>query len=151
MQYERAIQPRAAKPIQNGARQGRANSQSNRPINMWLRALRSAIISAALSIVLVIIFALILQQQWLDVNSITIINPIIKVIAALIAAYLTVRKCESRCWLWGGISGGLFMVFTFLVFSLLSGSFSFGVGTLTDIAMCVIGGIIVGIVRNLKR
>lgn len=117
---------------------------------MWLHAMRVALIATAFSILLVIVFAFVLQKQWLVMSSISIINPIIKVAAALAAAFITIRKCQRLCWLWGMIGGVFYMLLTFTVFSLLSGSFSFSTGTLTDIAMCAASGVAAGVLKNIK-
>ncbi len=117
---------------------------------MFLHTLRSAVIASALSIILVVAFAFALQQQWLKAESIPIINPIIKVLAAITAALLTVKRSENRPWLWGMAGGAIFMLLTFVLFSILSGNFELNIGLLIDLAMCALAGASVGVIKNLR-
>ncbi|MBO4562473.1 MAG: TIGR04086 family membrane protein [Clostridia bacterium] len=120
--------------------------------NASLRAvIRGALIACAASVILVIAFAFALQKQWLGMESINAVNTGIKVVSALTAAAIAARSVKSRTLLWGALAGGAYMLITFLVFSLLSGKFSLSLAVAADFAMCMLGGAIVGIIRNLRR
>ena len=118
---------------------------------MWLVIVRCALIAAALSVILVVVFAFIMQKQWMGMDSIPYVNLGIKAVCAIFSAMLAAGKAESRTPLWGALAGGAYMLLTYIVFSVLSGKLSFDAGLITDLAMCVFGGMTVGIIRNLKR
>ena len=113
--------------------------------------IRAALIACAASVLLVAVFAFVLQKQWLDMSAVPYINAGVKTASAMIAAFYAVRRAESRSMLRGLLAGGLYALVTSLVFSLIAGSFSPGKALLTDIAMCALCGAVVGIIRNLRR
>ncbi len=112
---------------------------------------RNALIASAFGVLLVLAFAFMLKQQYLKIGSIPYVNAGIKVVCASAAALLTARSVSSRAPVWGAVSGGMYMAFSMLVFSLIAGSFAFNTALLTDIAMCLLAGFITGVVSNLKR
>ena len=117
----------------------------------WLRILRGALAACALSVLLVTAFAFLLLKEWVGADSLGFINTGIKAVCAVVAALIATHRAEKGVLPIAAAAGGAYMLITFLVFSLLSGSFSPGTGTLTDLLMCVLGGIVVGVIRNLKR
>ena len=130
------------------------NTKSEKEKNgagMWFRAVRSAVIASAVSVALVAAFAFALAKQWLGVEIIEPVNIALKLLCAALSAWLTVRRCSSRAWLWGAIGGGAYMALALAVFSLLSGEFSADTGLLADMGMCMLCGAIIGVIRNLKR
>lgn len=127
----------------------RQSDNSSPKGNMWLAALRGALAACALSVALVALYALVLQKQLLGVNSVGAANIIIKLLCAAAAALIALVGCKRRAMLWGMISGAFYIVLTFAVFSLISGSFSPDAGTLADVLMCMLCGAVTGIVKNL--
>lgn len=113
--------------------------------------LRSALIACAASVVLVVAFAFVLQKQWLGIEAAAYVNAGIKTVSAIIAAVCASRAAQSRTILWAAASGGLYMLITFLVFSLLSGGFAPRPALLLDLVLCMLGGAVVGAIRNLRR
>ena len=64
--------------------------------NMWLVSLKGALAAAVLSVALVAAFAFVLQKQWLGMGSITYINTGVKVVSAVLAAFIAARAAQSR-------------------------------------------------------
>ena len=126
------------------------NSKDKKP-NMWLALLRAALTASALSVLLIVIFAFVLQKRWLGLESVRYINAGVKVLSAVAAAFIAVRTASSRAPLWGALAGGAYMLMAFIIFSVLSGGFSPELGLLTDLAMCVFAGAATGILVNLRR
>ena len=118
---------------------------------MFPVSLRAALIGTALGTALVALFALILQKQWLGMDSIPYVNSGIKIVSAAVSALIAVRKAPDHTLLWGAAAGGLYMLISFVVFSLISGSFSLGTELICDITICLLAGAVMGIIRNLKR
>lgn len=113
--------------------------------------LKSALAALVISILLVVLAAFLLQKQVLSIESITILNPVIKAASALIAALIGVRKFERRSFLYGGLSGLIYIVITFLAFSLFANEFSFTTGNLIDFGICTIAGMAGGIIASLAK
>lgn len=104
-----------------------------------------------ISLVLIAAAALLLQNQTLGIESVKIINPIIKSVSALAAALIAARRINKKSWLVGMTAGFAYALLSFLIFSLLSGSFSIGTGTLSDLLMCSAAGMAGGIIQNLAH
>ncbi len=118
------------------------------PPRLWL--LWGALIAALTSLAFVALAALLLQKQVLTFDSIRFINPGIKAVCAVFAGFLGTRRTEKRGWLFGAASGLIYIVFTTVVFGLLSGALSLGVGNLADAAMCAFAGMLGGMLRSIR-
>lgn len=119
--------------------------------NAVLTIAKASLAAAAASVLLVVLFAFVLQKQWLKVDAIPYINIAVKVLAAVLAAVIAVHSGTGRAPLLGAAAAGAYMLLTFIVFSLFAGEFSVGLSLLTDVLMCAIAGAAVGIVSNLRR
>ncbi len=123
--------------------------------NNLLASLKSclfgALAASAAGVAFTALFAFIMQKQWLGIGSVIYVNAGIKVVCAVIAAIIALRKIDRGALLYGALSGALYMLISFIVFSLISGSYSVGKGLFTDLLMCMLAGCITGMVRNLKR
>ena len=118
--------------------------------NMWFKALLVALAAAALSVALVALFAFVMQKQWFGIESIGTVNVVIKLVSSAAAALLASRG-GSRVWLWGAVSACMYMLLTYMVFSLISGSFALDAGIFTDLAMCALCGAAAGMIKNLIK
>ncbi len=127
----------------------RKKSGRTLPPRLWL--LFGALIAFAASVGLVALTALLLQKQVIGFETVRFINPGIKVVCAVLAGFLGTRRTEKRGWLFGAVSGIIYIVFTTVVFSLLSGGFALGTGNLADLAMCAFAGMLGGMLRSIVR
>ncbi len=109
---------------------------------MPLRALKGALIASVMSIALVLLYALVLKLGWLDVSSMAIVTPAIKVLGAAAASFIAVRRCIKLRWLCGGLAGFIYILLAFMVFSILSDTFTLGLALLSDAGMGVLCGIV---------
>ncbi|MEG1559758.1 MAG: TIGR04086 family membrane protein [Clostridia bacterium] len=114
--------------------------------------IKAALIASIVSIVLIVLFAVLLYNGILNEGSISVVNTIIKVLGAALAAFLTVRKVEEKRFIMGAISGISYTVLAFLVFSLMSTKFSISLGLLSDLGMGLLAGMLTGLLyQTLKR
>ena len=112
--------------------------------------LKGLIISILTSLALVIFLALILN--WFDIPE-TVIIPVtfvIKYLSVIIGAIVAV-KGSSRGLIKGALFGLVYIIISFLVFSILSKSFSIDMTTLLDVVSSVLIGAIVGIIKVNKN
>ncbi len=117
----------------------RATQYKPRPILLTL--LRSALWATALSLALVVLYAVALRQAWLGADTMGPITAAIKVLCAAVAGLLAHRAAKERFWLWGLLGGLIYSVFSFAVFSILSQTFVFSLAIFSDIAMAAAAGL----------
>ncbi|HWR19253.1 MAG TPA: TIGR04086 family membrane protein [Clostridia bacterium] len=119
---------------------------------IWMPILKGALIASALSIALIVLFAVVLKQEWANAESIPVANAGIKVLSAALAAFIATRKCKERCWLVGLLSGLLYTLLAFMVFSILADSFSFSLALLSDMGIGALSGMLTAmLMQMLKR
>lgn len=117
----------------------RAAQYKPRPILLTL--LRSALWATALSLALVVLYAVALRQAWLGADTMGPITAAIKVACAAVAGLLAHRAVKERFWLWGLLGGLIYSVFSFAVFSILSQTFVFSLAIFSDMAMAAAAGL----------
>lgn len=116
-----------------------------------LGMLKASMLAAVLTLALVLIYAFVLQQGWLDEGSIPIVTAVIKILGAAFAAFICVRRSQSKRWLMGGCAGGVYTMLAFAVFSIAAQSFNFSLAMLSDILMGVLAGMVTGMLLQLKK
>jgi len=113
--------------------------------------LKALIIALIISLVLVLLMALFIKLFNIPTSAINIINQVIRSVSVLTAALLAF-KLPKNGWLRGLIFGVLYVLLSFLVFSLLAAEFKVGLSLLNDTALGAVSGLISGIIAvNLRR
>jgi len=113
--------------------------------------IKTVVIAVIISLALVLVMAFVIKIFNIDNRYIALINQIIKGISILSACLISL-KFESNGWLWGLMTGILYIVFAFVVFSLLDGEFNIGLSLINDIALGGVSGLISGIIAvNLRK
>lgn len=116
----------------------------------FLDVVKSVVFSIAITLVLVLLFAIIVKFTEISDSVITPVNIVIKTISIFVGTLLGM-KSKTHGAIKGAITGALFMLITYLVFSLINGSFTANPLTLLDAVILIIEGIISGIiVVNIK-
>ena len=114
--------------------------------NIVFDFVKGLIVSIILSFALIIVFALFIK--WLDLSDVWIvpITLLIKAISVLLGSIIAI-KGTSRGLIKGAVFGTIYILFAFVIFGTLAGSFSFDVGLLLDFAFAALLGAIVGIIK----
>jgi putative membrane protein (TIGR04086 family) len=100
----------------------------------------------------VVVFAGCIRFFQVNDNAIPVTNEVAKVICMLLAAVIAVWKRPERGWLKGGIAGGLYVIFSFLLFSIIDGNWSISWPFLSDMVMGLLVGAIGGILLvNIRK
>lgn len=103
------------------------------------------------SLILVVIAAFAIKLFNLDDGAIVIINQVIKGVSILLACLICL-KLPNNGWLRGFIVGIIYIALAFVVFSLLNGSFEFGLTLLNDAVLGGVSGLISGIIAvNIRK
>ena len=101
--------------------------------------------SICLSLILILIFAFILKYVSLSDNTIKLINQAIKILSILYG-FIVLRKKDKHSLFFKGILIGIvYGALSYLLFSLLSGSFALEITTLNDIVFNGVIGAIIGL------
>ena len=113
--------------------------------------IKGLIISVIFSLLGILIFAAVIRFVGIDSGLIPIINQVIKSLSILVGVLSAFTK-RPNGWLRGFIFGVLFAILSYLIFSLLSGSFGVDVGLLNDVVLGGVTGLISGIIAvNVKK
>jgi len=101
-------------------KQRRRKKRERRPAgSAWLRCVKAALAGCVLSVILLLLFALVLKWELAGEGSIPIVTAVIKALSAAAAGLIAANGMERRNWLFGGISGGIYILLAFVAFSLV--------------------------------
>lgn len=113
--------------------------------------IRSLFLGLLLTLLLVAILTFVLYKGILSIEAVPIANTLIKIIGAFFSAMLVHIATNSKKLLLSGITGMLFSLLSFVIFSIISGSFSFTVRVLTDMGLGLLSGILTSFMLELFK
>lgn len=118
----------------------------DKKVNLLLSIIKGAIVSVAITLVLILVFALIIRFFNVNDNWIFPINQVIKVIS-LFAGVMVITKGNKEKGLFKGILLGLiYFILSFVIFSILQGSFSLQMSNVYDLLLTSLMGGLVGLI-----
>ncbi len=113
---------------------------------------KGVLISLCTSLVLVLVFAFLLKFTNISDSAIAPVNQVIKGVSIFLGVFLGLKKCKELGLVSGLLIGFIYTLMAFLVFSILSGSFTFDITLLTDAVFGAVIGAICGIISvNIKK
>ena len=119
---------------------------------LWFVVLKGTLISLAVSLVGILIFAFIIKYVAVPTSAIKPINQVIKGLSLLVGTYIALRKTNKMGLVSGLLIGLFYTVLAFLVFSILDGNFEFSKTLVNDLLFGGIIGAICGVIAvNLRR
>lgn len=119
---------------------------------LWLNILKGSLISLALSLVLILIFAFFIKYVAVPENAIKPINQVIKGISLLVGIFIALKKSSQMGLINGLLIGLTYTILAFVVFSILDGHFEFSKTLVNDLLFGgIIGGICGVIAVNFKK
>ena len=117
-----------------------------------LDIVKTVVVAILISMVLVLVFALIVKATDINEDAIAYVNQGIKIVSVLIGCLIGFRRGGKGGWLKGLISGLLYVVTSFLVFSMISGELSFDKLSWVDVLTGAAAGMICGVIAvNVKK
>jgi putative membrane protein (TIGR04086 family) len=108
--------------------------------------LGGTIVSIAITLILILLFALLIRFFDISDNLIFPINQVIKVISMIIGISVLLRKNKSYGFLKGILLGLLYFVLSYIIFSILQGSFSWSFNNFFDLLLTMLMGGLIGII-----
>ena len=119
---------------------------------LWFVILKGTLISLAISLVGILIFAFIIKYIAVPTSAIKPINQVIKGVSLLVGAYISLKKSHKMGLVTGLLIGLFYTILAFLVFSILDGNFEFSKTLVNDLLFGGIIGAICGVIGiNLRR
>ena len=119
---------------------------------LWFVTFKGTLVSLAVSLVGILIFAFIIKYVAVPTSAIKPINQVIKGISLLLGTYIALRKTDKMGLISGLLIGLFYTVLAFLVFSILDGNFEFSKTLVNDLLFGGIIGAICGVIAvNLRR
>jgi len=116
-----------------------------------LEIVKGLTISIAVSLLLVLVFALVIKTANIPNDYITPVNQAIKALSLLTGSLFSF-KIKSGGWKKGLVLGVLYIVLAYAIFSLLDGKFKFGMSLLYDFLLGAAMGLICGVIAvNITR
>ena len=116
-----------------------------------INILKTSLIGVIVSILLVLVFAFVLKFVDLSSGVIAVVDQIIKILSIFVAMVMLNKSNGEGLLVKGLLTGAVYSIFTFIVFSILNGGFNFSVGILTDIAFSALVGGAVAIFLNIVK
>ncbi len=119
--------------------------------SFWTSVIKGSIFAVTCSLLLILLFALIIRFLAVPDNLIMPINQIIKIVSIFVGCMVAL-KGSNRGIFKGAVIGLFYTCLAFLIFSFLSGSITFEIASLTDIAFGTIIGALSGMLAvNLRK
>lgn len=113
--------------------------------------IKAVIIAIIISLVGVLLAALVIKLFNLPTTAIPIINQVIKSVSVLVSCLIALKTPHSG-WVKGIVSGLIYTILAYVIFSLLNGKFTFDISILNDVAVGVVSGFLSGIIAaNIRK
>ncbi|MGE5495672.1 MAG: TIGR04086 family membrane protein [Burkholderiales bacterium] len=109
-------------------------------------ALKGTLISMIFTIAVILLFALIIKETGLKDGVIAPVNQVIKILGILAASYFAVKGMSDKQWLCGGITGLMYMLLSYLIFSLINSAFGNVALLFSDMLMGLLIGAVFAII-----
>ena len=117
--------------------------------NFWLCIVKGTIYALCIVMVAILLFAFVVKWMALGENAINIVNQIIKIVSIFFGVWVCLKKSYDKYLYKGMIVGAMFAVLSFLLFSVLNGSFAFDLTFLWDVVFATIIGAISAIIAKI--
>lgn len=125
---------------------GHSKSERLSNENVIFDFIKGLLVATLLSLGLIVLFAFCMKWFSIPDEFISPITLVIKGVSVLTGSCIAV-KGESKGLLKGLLFGMLYIILAFVVFSILSGTFSVGISSILDLAFATLLGGIVGIIK----
>lgn len=112
---------------------------------------KGVLCAVVVTLLFVLGFAFVVQLTGLSSGVVTPVMQVVKVVCIFVAVAIALKSCRSKGWLYGGLVGILYMVLTFLAFSLIDGQFKIGFGALSDLLFQTLVGVVSAVILRLRN
>ena len=109
-------------------------------------ALKGALIAMVFTVAVVLLFALIIKETGMADGTVAVIDQIIKIGGIIAASYFAIRMLFEKQWLVGAMAGTLFVILSYLIFSLVEGMMGNVALLLSDVLMGMLIGLVFAVI-----
>lgn len=118
---------------------------NNEEVNPFFTGVKYSILSFAISIIFMLIFAIVLTNTEVSEST---INPVIMVITGisiLITSFIASKKIRNKGIVCGGIMGASYFILLYILSSIFSMTFSLNMYSIIMMFICIITGMFGGV------
>lgn len=127
------------------------NDNVTKEKNNYISILKGSLLAIVITIVCLTIYAAILTYTSVSENTIVPVVLVVSAISILIASSISARKLKKQGMINGGIIGLIYILAIYLLSSILSAEFSLNTSSILMILVCIITGMVGGIIGiNMK-
>lgn len=127
------------------------NDNVTKEKNNYISILKGSLLAIVITIVCLTIYAAILTYTSVSENTIVPVVLVVSGISILIASSISARKLKKQGMINGGIIGLIYILAIYLLSSILSAEFSLNTSSILMILVCIITGMVGGIIGiNMK-
>lgn len=112
----------------------------------FISILSGTIVAIAVTLILILLFAVIIRFTNLSENFIFPVNQVIKVISIFVGMLILLNKYKAKGFPKGLLLGFLYFILSYIIFSILQGKFTIGLNNLYDLILTALMGGIIGII-----
>lgn len=113
--------------------------------------IKSVLLGTVITLAGVLILAVMLKFLDMSINMVGYINSAIKIIAIFLVCFSLSRRIDGKFLLNSALSGAIYAVLNYLIFSIINGKFSFNSNNVIDIAFALSVALISSIIISLLR
>ena len=114
-----------------------------------LSVIKSCLLGLITTLIGIVIFAFVLKFSDLSTSTVSWVNNVIKAVSIFIVIASLKRMGGEKLLIKSIFAGALYAVLSFVIFSILNGSFSFNLSFVYDLIFSVVVAIIASIILNL--
>ena len=119
---------------------------------VMVKSICKGVLCAVVATLLFILgFGLIVQLTGISNNVITPVMQVVKAICIFVAVAIALKPAKSKGWLYGALVGILYMVLTFIIFSMIDGHFTIGLNAISDLLFQTLVVLVSAIILRLRN
>lgn len=118
-------------------------------LNNFLSIVKCCLIGIVATLLGTVLFAVVLKFADLSSTIIKCVSNVIKVFAIFILVVCIRNKCGDKLLIRSLLGGLLYAILTFIIFSILNGSFVLNAGFWFDLLYCVISSMAISVIVSL--
>ena len=129
----------------------KTNAISNKN-NHFFSVIKGTLISVSLTLILILLFAVVIRFFNIGENLIFPINQVIKIISMFFGILSILKTSNEKGFVKGILLGFFYYITSFIVFTILQGSFNFSISNIYDLLLTMLMGGIIGIMLvNIRK
>ncbi len=127
-------------------RKSLAQPEKDTTIHELLVILKASLLAVIITLICFVIFALVMKLANLKETIIPPVNQAIRILSIAIGGVFASRASRKKGWLKGGLTGLLYIIWSFIISGLFDGKYIFNTLLLSDLLLGAVVGAVGGII-----